>query len=89
MIRLALLIACLATPAASQGNCWPRSTALSVLTGPDWRESVYVTNERSIGLVELFVNPDTGTWSFTLTRNGITCILEAGEGYHGPLGEPT
>lgn len=43
----------------------------------------------------IWVNPQTGTWSFTGTRNGITCLFAAGNEYNGQsladflVGRPT
>ncbi|MGB1215827.1 MAG: hypothetical protein ACPG4X_20835 [Pikeienuella sp.] len=84
MIRLALLIACLATPAAAQGGCGPREVVIGLLTGPRYEEVKQDQRIQGEYIHELYANPATGTWTITTTLGQVTCIVR----YGGGIGQP-
>lgn len=88
MVLMALFMA-LATPALAQ-RCAPSTVVIQTL-GEKYGEVVVDTVVRVAddGLpVEwiMWVNPETGSWSLTGTRGGITCLFKAGRsGYAGQM----
>lgn len=83
--------ACLAlvTPARAQSPaCTDRATVLEQLADR-WGEAVTVQALSAAGsLVEMWANPDTGTWTLTITGpEGATCLVGHGSDYT-PINTP-
>jgi hypothetical protein len=74
----------LASPAQAQ-SCFDRATMESIIHDDDstFRESVVMRGISSSGdLLEVWTNPETGTWSVTTTSpNGVICMRDFGEGF--------
>lgn len=83
MIRTALIIATLATPAAGQGrNCGPRADVLTKLAANygETRQSIGMTSNNAV--VETFASLETGTWTIAVTQaNGLTCLIASGQSF--------
>lgn len=82
-MRLATLtFLALASPAVAQDQCGPRGDVLSVLTGQ------YGETQQSQGfganvLMEVFANPETGSWTIAVTMpSGVTCLVASGADFH-------
>jgi hypothetical protein len=77
-LPLAALAVCLAMPALAQERCAPRDVQTGILTGK-FGESVIAMGLTPDGVVEYWANPETGTWTVTITRpDGILCGIIAG-----------
>ena len=76
MLRLALAL--LATPAAAQ-TCLPLPAVIETLTD-QWGEAPVGQGLSTGGaIVTVWTNPETGTWTITVTRpDGATCLIGAG-----------
>ncbi|WP_371037393.1 MULTISPECIES: hypothetical protein [unclassified Rhodosalinus] len=62
-------------------GCGPRDAMLEELAR-GWGESRRAAGLASGALVELFANPDTGSWTLTATTAaGRTCLLASGEAF--------
>lgn len=83
MIRAAILTALLASPAMAQQVCLPEPQIEAGLS-QRYGETVFDTIEDEQGVWELWGNPESGTWTVTLTRDGTTCVMRAGEGFVDP-----
>jgi hypothetical protein len=92
----AVLLAMMTVPAVAQGEnvCAPREMVVESLK-TEYGELVQVRalvhHERAF--LELFVNPDTGSWTVTVTGvNGLACLLSSGHEYTNltltPRGDP-
>lgn len=67
--------------AEAQGRCGPRESITSVLE-QKFSESRRFIASNSREVVEIWANPDTGTWTVTGTNTrGITCIFSAGQSH--------
>jgi len=80
----AFLLVALVTPAAAQQprpDCFPSQQMYSQLSG------AYGETRRHAGLsgqiiLEVWTNPETGSWTILSTRpDGISCLAAAGEGW--------
>lgn len=82
MIRasiLALMIC--ASPALAQSQCGPRPAVLAELS-EKWGESQRVICMMPAGIMEMFANSTTGTWTAMVTSpDGKTCIVAAGKDF--------
>lgn len=79
MIRLALILTAMTVcaPAHAQERCAPRDVQTGILTGK-FGESVIGMGLTPQGIVEYWANPETGTWTVTITRpDGILCGIIA------------
>jgi hypothetical protein len=77
-LPLAALAVCLAMPAAAQERCAPRDVQTGILIGK-FGESVIAMGLTPDGIVEYWANPETGTWTVTITRpDGVLCGIIAG-----------
>lgn len=82
--------------AVAQQNCAPRTPSVQMLQN-DYGESPVARGLSQGGAVfEVFANPETGSWTITVTRpDGILCLVASGgffetEGLVSPVtGEPT
>lgn len=80
MIRLAIVLALFAAPACA-ASCAPRVQVVERLTS-QYGENVVGLGLSSAGVMELFANEDSGSWTVVLTTPvGITCHVGSGEGY--------
>ena len=85
----ALLIAVSVTgaPAAAGGSgsppvCAERAELVARLTGTFGERRQSYGLARGRGLVELYANPRSGTWTILLTRpDGTACLIAAGEAW--------
>ena len=85
---LGALIALAALPALA-ASCKPSLEAIGLLSG---RYGENVIESRTFALSEtpdfpvqwdIWHNPQTGSWSFTGTAGGITCLFNDGQRYQG------
>lgn len=83
MIRAAILTALMASPAMAQQVCLPEPQ-IEAGFSQRYGETVVDTIEDEQGVWELWGNPESGTWTVTLTRDGTTCVMRAGEGFVDP-----
>lgn len=97
LLCLLLALAWIATGAAEAqaANCAPRAVVLERLA------ERYGETRQGIGLggsgtvVEMFANPQTGTWTLLATNTaGVTCLVASGHAFEltpakpGPEGDP-
>ncbi|MGC9418685.1 MAG: hypothetical protein ACP5EN_06885 [Rhodovulum sp.] len=84
--RLALAALCLALPALAQAQtarqCAAREDVVALLADR------YGESRQAMGLaannavVELYANPESGSWTITgTTAAGVTCLIASGEAY--------
>lgn len=79
MIKYVLAALLLTGPAFAQSNCAPRDVVVERLA-EKYGESVVSQGLSSGGLAELYANPETDSWSFTITTPAeITCMIASGE----------
>lgn len=85
------------TPAAhAQGDeeCASRENVVAYLTGEEYGETLQSMGLNTNGVVELYANPETGTWTIIVTSpEGVTCPVGAGESWQNvaplePQGDP-
>ena len=88
---VALVAAFLLVPpsVAAQVECAPRATALAALA-EGYGEQVIGGGIDSRGpLLEVFVNPETGTWTLLVTSpDGRSCIAAEGDGWRSYEPQP-
>lgn len=97
MIKALLLSAALTTvvttAAAQQSNCASYDVVISVLEADYGEEPLFAgMSLPNTDLIQLFINPDTGTWTAIATDlvTGMTCVVSSGDsGNILPLGNPT
>jgi predicted butyrate kinase (DUF1464 family) len=87
-MRLAIAVLALsATPALAQQPCAPSHAVMAeALTGGKYREqpTFMGITSGSGAKFELWLNPETGTWTATVEQpTGATCILMVGDSF-GP-----
>ena len=89
MIRAALVLALLASPAAANPNCAPYD-ALARELGNKWGEAPIERGLSSSGeMVEWWANDETGTWTVLVySASGVACIIAAGELYEAVAAVP-
>lgn len=74
----AAIIAALATPLAAQQNCAPHEVVVERLY-EKYGERLAFEGLGSSTLMQLFVNPDKGTWSIvSLTPSKMGCLMTHG-----------
>jgi hypothetical protein len=83
-LATAALAVSLAVPAAAQQyrNCAPRAVVIERLaTGySETRQNIGLGSQGAV--VEVFANPDTGTWTITVTSPaGVTCLVASGQSF--------
>lgn len=84
---MAVLVAAFSFPAQGQvpRQCqMSRDALVKFLGGKKWGESIVArgvaTNQQSF--VEVFLNPETGTWTIAATSTrGLTCMVATGESW--------
>lgn len=93
MKRLVVLavLGLILTPAAhgqsAERQCGPRDDVIELLADRygEARQAMGLAANNAV--VELFANPDTGTWTITGTlASGVTCLIASGEAYQ-PVAE--
>lgn len=75
-------LVCLGTQSQAQQACFSHDQVVTRLADGygEHLESYGVTPDGV--LVEIYANPDTGTWTITITRAGsFTCLVSSGEGW--------
>ncbi len=86
-----LAVWALAAPAAAQTGmqCSMRDALTRDLTGR-WQEYQAGSGLAGGRIIELWVSPDTGTWTLLITTaGGVSCLATAGEGWVAlPLPQP-
>lgn len=88
MIRLALLLAALAAPAAAQTRCAPFHDIATMLP-QQFGEVPIATGAAQQNAMFLFLNRQTGTWSIVIYRpDGVACIPAHGDQYDAPTPPP-
>lgn len=69
--------------AQAQGpQCGPRAEVLQALgnTYGEARRAIGIAGQNNV--MEMFSNPDTGTWTVTATNpNGLTCLIASGSSF--------
>lgn len=91
---IALAFAVLAAPAVAQGNCAPRGQIVAMLAERYGEGRIGAGLDAQGRMVELFVSPDTGSWTALITRpDGAACIGAYGGSWQivdepVPQGEP-
>lgn len=91
----AMVFTALTAEAQANGNCAPRATAAANLA-ERYQETPSGRGLASDGsAVEVFSNPETGSWSILVTMpNGISCMVASGQSWSAlvqdpaPQGEP-
>ncbi len=82
MIRLAALLAFFAAPAIAQSsNCAPYSILVSGLAESygETRQTIGLSRR---GVVEIYANLETGTWSAIVTApSGMSCMVAEGKSF--------
>lgn len=72
---IAVLLAC---PAYAQPKCYPTERVISELTQKRGEE-VIAEGSRSNGtVVTMWGNTETGSWTVTGTKGGVTCVFDSG-----------
>ncbi|MBL4767847.1 MAG: hypothetical protein JKY94_09055 [Rhodobacteraceae bacterium] len=91
-IAITALAVCLAVPASAQSNCGPTAILTAKLADKFGETPIFngLTNK---GLVSVWINPETGSWSALFTNpNGSSCLVSSGKNgeFIPPLiGDPT
>lgn len=96
MLRLAKVLVLLvigliyATAAMAGPQCAPGDQVAEALK-QQFGETLQASGVLELGgLVALYANPRTGTWTITKSAAGITCLIAAGDHYQAAKpGEPT
>jgi hypothetical protein len=79
-----VILALLSLPSWAQ-TCAPRDQVIAKLAGTYGEEQSYVAMSEG-GLVEMYVSPTTGTWTFLLAKpDGSACLIASGKEWGGPL----
>ena len=83
MIRLAMVLAILATSASAQvRHCGPRETVIAHMATKysETRQAVMLSADGA--LVELLASIASGSWTIIYVRpGGLTCVLAFGQGF--------
>lgn len=87
MLKLALVLALIGSPAVAQMQCGGYADAAAHLA-TEFGEALTVQGIDGAGnVVAMFANPDTGTWTaFIVYPDGTACMVAAGGDfeYHKP-----
>ena len=85
---LALLM--LASPVAAETVCLPHDVMTEMLADRYGEARQTVALDGQDRVIETWSNVSTGTWTATLTMNGLACIVAAGDNWRQlPQGEAT
>lgn len=94
MIRAALILCALATPAAAAPQCAPRAFVLDQLSGRYGEARQGAGLAENGALIEIFA-AEGGSWSFTVTTpDGNMCLVASGQSWErhddppAPMGTP-
>jgi hypothetical protein len=69
-------------PTQAQGNCNTHDSAREQLADRFGERVIVMGLSASGALMELWANPDTGTWTLTATNAaGLTCVIGSGEAF--------
>lgn len=92
---LALVILLLPSVAMAQQNCGRTSEVAPSLEKSHGEKSVVRMMSGRLGIVEIFVNRQTGSYTVVVHRpEGISCLIDAGDSFEGvgdkprPFSEP-
>lgn len=86
---IAALAACMPLPALAQPQCAPREDVVALLSQQHGESVHSIAIEGQGGIVEMWANAETGTWTLTLTRpDGITCLVGHGHSFEAVSQEP-
>lgn len=81
MIRLAILAALAATPAAAQ-QCGPRDGVVAMLASRFGEARVSAGLSAQGHLIETFASAETGSWTITVTHPDMRmCLLASGQSF--------
>lgn len=87
VVTIAAALAVIST-CAHANNCAPREVVKQRLS-EQYEESPRIEAYNSIGVLELWVNEATGTWTFAgTTPDGTTCVLSVGLGFYQHVEQP-
>ena len=78
ILRMAALAALLATPAVAQSNCAATADAERQLRDRHGEIIVAYGMMSSGGLLQIWANPNTGTWTAIVTDGTISCLVADG-----------
>lgn len=82
--KLAVLVFLVSAPAIAQDQCGPTIAAIESLStqfGEGYRSGGLADGV----LVQMFANPNTGTWTVLATDpRGFSCVIAAGHDYQEP-----
>ena|SRR5688572_28053674 len=87
---LTLLAGCASAQATPEPTCMPREVVVQVLEGRHG-ETLRATlvSKDGLSVIEVYAASGSGTWTvLRSTPNGISCLLEVGEGYFPGPSEP-
>lgn len=91
MIRLIAFAALFAMPAVAQQRVCLTHDVMTELLADRYgeaRQTVALDGQGNV--IETWANHSTGSWTATLTANGLTCIVSAGDNWRQlPQGEAT
>ena len=82
MIRLALALAMIATPALAERQCAGHTMIADALAKnfSEVRRSIGLAQDNTV--MELYASDKTGTWTLTVTMpSGMTCLVAAGSNF--------
>lgn len=77
------IIACalFAAPVSAQQQCAGTADVYAMLTVEFGESRTWIGQHESGNLLELWGNPDSGTWTLLGSQGGMTCMLSNGVGY--------
>ena len=82
MKRLAIIAALAASPAYAQSNCGATPDAYAMLAERFGEERIWMGQTDTPGAIaEVWGNLQTGSWTFIVTGQGVTCLVTQGTGY--------
>lgn len=89
MIRLALVLALLASPAMAQTRCADRDHITKRLKEKYGERFAGAGMQDARSIFEIWVSDETGTWTIIMSRpNGQSCVMAAGENWRHIQAEP-
>lgn len=77
-------------PAQQETNCASLETVMDVAENEWGEEPIALFLSPSMGIMQLLADEETGTWTVISTEplTGLTCIVDAGEGFIRALVKP-
>ena len=81
IMRIAAIAALLAAPAVAQSNCVATAEADRQLSDRHGEGVVAYGMMRSGGLMQIWTNPKTGSFSAVVTDGNISCIAASGSSF--------